>query len=197
MTTSARPISASDSSSAEVRAALAAGWKRHDIWWERLQEQANHDWEAGHRDRALRGFIRARWLALVLMSRNDPRQATSLANAAFAARVRGAERTAARRYARAIHLWAKVPSRLGTLDLAPRARSSLFHLRMELRHGPTFQSNQRIRHQHFVAEAGESLRALAEGRSPPVTLSARWKGAKPPVFDDARKLLAACLLIRS
>jgi hypothetical protein len=196
---SAPPISASERAraDAEMRAARAAGWRRADLWWERLQERANRDWEAGARARALRGFRRAHWLARALLPAGDPRRATSLANAGFAARAGGARRTAARRYAAAIRLWAGVPPTIGGIELKPRARSSLFHLRLEVAHGATYRASQRARLARFVAEAGTALDAVAAGAPSPVPLFARWKGAKPPVFDDARKLLAACLLIRS
>lgn len=191
------PISASDRARAEMRAARAAGWRRADLWWERLQERANRNWESGSRARALRGFRNAYWLALALLPAGDPRRATSLANAAFAARAHGAERTAARRYAAAARLWAEVPATIDGLALRPRARSSLFHLRLELRHGDAYRASQRARLARFVAEADQAIAALAAGRSSPTPLFGRWKGFKPPVFDDSRKLLAACLLIRS
>jgi hypothetical protein len=55
----------------------------------------------------------------------------------------------------------------------------------------------RTRLARFVAEADAALAALAAGRPPPAPLFPRWKGAKPPVFDDTRKVIAACLLIAS
>jgi hypothetical protein len=198
---SAPPISASDRAAArkradaEMRAALAAGWRRSDLWWERLQERANRDWEAGDRARALRGFRLGYWLALGAFRADDPRRATSLANAGFAARARGSERTATRRYAAALRLWAGLGRWLDGIEVKPRARSSLFHLRMELRHREAFRANMRTRLARFVAEADAALAALANGRPPPAPLFPRWKGAKPPVFDDTRKVIAACLLI--
>lgn len=196
MTMFASPISASDKAAC-ARSPFGPGWRRRDLWWERLQERANRDWEEGARSRALNRFLVARWLALALLPHDDPRQATSLANAAFAARVRGAEKTAARRYARALRRWEGVSGTINSLDFAPSARSSLFHLRMELRHRGAYEANRRLRLARFVAEAGEALAALADGRPCPGSLFPRWKGMKPPVTDDSRKLLAACLLIRS
>lgn len=200
------PISASDRGitrwrrsrgDAEMRAARAAGWRRADLWWERLQERANRDWEAGDRPGALRRFRQAHWLALAALPAGDPRRGTSLANAGFAARARGDDRTAARHYAAAARLWAAVPETIAALEMRPRARSSLFHLRLELRHGDAYRANQRARLARFVAEAAAAIAALSSGQPSPVPLHPRWKGAKPPVFDDTRKLLAACLLIRS
>jgi hypothetical protein len=192
---SAPPTWGFDRADREMRAARAAGWRRADLAWERLQERANADLAAGDAVRALRGFRRAHWLARAFLPAGDPRRATSLANAAFAARAAGAPARALRDYAEARRLWAVVPATIPSLTVAPRARSSLFHLRMEARHLETFRANQRARLARFVAEADAALAALTRGDPPPVRLASRWKGEKPAVFDDSRKLLAACLLI--
>ena len=78
---------------------------------------------------------------------------------------------------------------------ARRARSSLFHMRMEAKHWDTYRANMRTRFARFAAEAGDCLEALAEDRPPPHRLRGRWRAEKPGVFDDTRKLLAAALLI--
>jgi hypothetical protein len=179
----------------EARAARAAGWRRGELWWERMQEAANRDLAAGRRARAVRGFRRAGWLARLRFSRDDPRRATSLANAAFAARVCGRPRRAARLYAAARRAWAEAPAGLERLEIRPRARSSLFHLRMEVLHWRTYRATMEVRLGRFVAEADAALAALAAGLPAPTPLFPRWLGEKPPVFDDTRRLLAACLLI--
>ena len=192
---SALHTSASDRRDTEMRAARAAGWGRSELWWERLQERANAAWEAGDAARAARRFRLAWWLARAALPRADPRRATSLANAALAARQAGADRLAARRYAAALRLWADVPSALDRLELRGRARSSLFHLRLEARHRAAFEANRRTRLARFVVESGETLAAAAAGRPAPHRHFARWRGEKPAAFDDARRLLAACLLL--
>jgi hypothetical protein len=113
----------------------------------------------------------------------------------MAARLSGREGSARRLYARALARWAAVPALVATIEPARRARSSLYHLRMEAKHRETYVANQRKRLAGFVAEARLALEALAEGREPPVRLSERWRGEKPPVFDETRKLLSAALLI--
>ncbi len=192
---SAPPISASDVRSREEAAARAAGWRAVDLRWERLQEGASRAWREGDPERAARLWQAARLLAFFRFRRSDPRYATSLANAAMAARLAGRHARAGRLYARAIRLWSRVPERVADVEPARRARSSLFHLRMEARHWETYRANQRKRLAAFVAEAGAVLEALAEGREPPHRLYERWRGEKPSVFDDARKILSAALLI--
>ncbi|MBS3647637.1 hypothetical protein KEU06_03230 [Pseudaminobacter sp. 19-2017] len=176
-------------------AARAAGWSRAELLWERLQDRANHSLSAGDRTRAVRGFRWGWWLAFLAFSRIDPRYATSLANMAAADRITGAEARARRRYEKALQLWAEVPAQADTVEIAPRARSSLFHLRMEARHMQTYEATRRLRLAAFASEAAETLTALSCDRQPPHRHHARWAGERPPVFDGSRRLLAACLLI--
>ena len=198
MIMSVRPILASSVGKgwqAAWPAARAAGWGRAELIWEQLQDRANHALSAGDHAAAVRGFRWAWWLALLAFSRADPRYATSLANAAAADRIVGAEARARRRYAEALQLWTQVPAQIGAVDIAPRVRSSLFHLRMEARHMQTYEATRRLRLTAFVNETAETLAALESGRPPPHRHHARWAGERPPVFDGSRRLLAACLLI--
>jgi hypothetical protein len=180
-----------------MRAALKAGWRRPDLWWERLQEAGNRALAEGRQEEAIRSFCRAHWISRFLFARDDPRRATGFANAAFAARLEGAERKAAHGYATACRLWADVPGTLDDMRIQPRARSSLFHLRMEVKHWDTYRANMKTRLGNFVRETDEALAALARREHSPHRLYARWRGEKPSVFDDARKLLSACLLLAS
>lgn len=198
MTMSAEPTSASEpmpGEDHELATALAAGWRRCDLEWERLQVAGNTALQEGDETKAVQAFARAYRLAFLRFRRNDPRYATSLANAALAARLRGREGQAARRYERAIRSWSQVPVQIGDLQIKPRARSSLFHLRMEARHWETYRANMEARLATFVQESSECLTAISESRPPPHRLYGRWRGEQPSVFDDSRKLLAAALLI--
>ncbi len=194
---SARPISVFDRNDPEIRAALAAGWARRDLWWERLQEQANEALQEGQEKLAVRLFMRAHWISYFGFARGDPRQATGLANAAFAARLSGSQGRAERNYKAAVKIWSRAPAGLQTLTIQPRAKSSLFHLRMELKHWDTYRDNTKTRLARFIEETGECLEALSADAPPPHRLFSRWRGEKPAVFDDTRKILAACLLVVS
>ncbi|MGI9509791.1 MAG: tetratricopeptide repeat protein [Geminicoccaceae bacterium] len=193
----ARPIWAFDRYDPEMCAALASGWRRRDLWWERLQERGNFALVAGRTERAEQHFRRAFWLVRLGFANNDPRRATSLANIAFATRLRASSRSTDRYYADAIALWSTTPSMLQTLTIRPRARSSLFHLRMEVKHWDTYTDNMKTRLRRFIDETSQSLHALSSGKKAPHRLFARWRGEKPAVFDDTRKLLGACLLVAS
>lgn len=198
MTMSAEPTSASEPmprEDIELAAALAAGWRRCDLEWEKLQVAGNVALRDSNKEKAIRAFSRAYRIAFLRFRRSDPRYATSLANAALAARLRGREGQAARRYERAIKSWSQVPAQIRDLRIKPRARSSLFHLRMEARHWETYRANMEARLATFVQESDECLIAISEERPPPHRLYARWRGEQPSVFDDSRKLLSAALLI--
>ncbi|MXY34483.1 MAG: tetratricopeptide repeat-containing protein [Boseongicola sp. SB0676_bin_33] len=191
----ARRTSESETGSAEWQAALAAGWRRSDILWERWQERGNAAWESGDVSLARRRFLFAWCLARLFFRHGDPRIATSIANIGFIAREAGQFRLASRHYARARRLWAEVPGVLDGIEFRPRVRSSLFHLRMETRHRETYETNMRARIANFVTEAGQALEAAEEGAPSPHRLYDRWRGERPAVFDESRKLLGAALLI--
>ncbi|MFQ5564854.1 MAG: tetratricopeptide repeat-containing protein [Paracoccaceae bacterium] len=179
----------------ERTAALKAGWHAADLDWERLQEEGNALLCSGDRDGAARCFRRAGWIALWHFLPTDPRRATTLANLGLADRLAGREGRARRRYARARRIWGAVGGFIGAMRIARRARSSLFHLRMEARHWDTYQANMRTRMTAFAAETAAALAALERGQPPACRLFERWRAEKPPVYDDTRKILAAALLI--
>ena len=195
MTMSERLTLASEAKDNEMRAALAAGWRRSDLLWERAQEQANACYLAGVASAAVRLWRRAGWVAWLHIPAADPRPATTLANLALADRLSGHEARARRRYGRARRHWRGTEHFIAGLSIARRGRSSLFHLRMEALHWDTYADNLRTRLRAFADEAAQALAALEENQQPECRLFERWRGEKPPVFDDTRKLLSAVLLI--
>lgn len=178
-----------------MAAALKAGWRRADLIWERLEEQGNIHLIAGEIDNAARCFRRAAWIARFRFHRSDPRRATTLANLAHIDCRAGRKARARRRYAKSRRLWEGAGNFIETMTINRRARSSLFHLRMEARHWDTYQENMRKRLKAFAAEAKDALDALSDERIPACRLFGRWRAEKPPIFDDTRKFLAAALLI--
>ena len=197
MTMSALPIWGFSSRDLEMRAALNAGWKRSDLVWERLTENGNRLHEKGRNGRAAVLFCTARLVATLFTSSTDPRFATSLANMAFVAGLLGLSGLAGRYHRKALAIWEHAPKAIESMTVLPRARSSLFHLRMEARHWKTYQSNMKVRLSKFIDESGDCLSAQAQGRQPSHRLFSRWNGEKPSVFDDTRKIVSACLLIAS
>ena len=163
---SAQRTSESDNGKSEMRAALAAGWRRTDLVWERLQIRGNAAWINGDHTGARRNFLIAWMLARIFFKRGDPRIATSIANVGLMAREAGQFARAARHYARAQHLWTDVPHVLDGLRIRPRVRSSLFHLRMEVRHRGTYEKYMRARIANFVALRQAKPSMLPQGATP-------------------------------
>lgn len=178
----------SDFSSAQSRVALNAGWRRSDLLWEALMEKGCAAY--GERDAAgaRRAFGRACWVARLFV-RSDLRRAASQA-------ALGLSGNSSQKISRArAHFTTHVEAAIGAMQIAPRARSSLFHLRMEARHRDTYHANLRLRLSKIAAETASSLAAMERGRAPGHRLYSRWLGERPTVYDDTRKVLAACLLI--
>ena len=189
------PISESDRQDTELRIAQAAGWRRVDLRWEQLQEIGNACYESGDAKGAAWAWRRAWWIAILRFSATDPRRVTSLANVALADRQAGRESRARKRFKKSCRLWENIDGFIENMTVARRARSSLFHLRMEALHWDTYQDNIRIRFRAFASETADALKALEQGKPVTCRLYGRWRGEKPSVYDDTRIFLSAALLI--
>lgn len=110
--------------------------------WVWLQARAAAALRRGARRRAGLWF-RLAWLVALGFRRGDPRHAVGLALLALADRRAGRRARAERRLARALALWPDVTARLAAEPAAPRARSSVFHLRMEARHRAAYEARAR------------------------------------------------------
>lgn len=184
-----------DAGDVEMRIARAAGWSRADLVWERLTEAALGDWEAERHGRALRGFRQAYLLTRVAFAGSDLRCATAHANLAIAAFARGRFYRAEQHQRAALTIWRGAQDRIAAMEIRPRARSSLFHLRMEALHRDTYHNNLRLRIGRIAEETQETLRTLTAVNAAGHRHAARWRGEKPSVHDGTRQVLGACLLI--
>jgi hypothetical protein len=177
-----------DPGSPMARVALQAGWRRRDLMWEALMERGCAAWAAGKTRAAVWAFLRARLIASRFAT-TDLRRAASEAALGVVTRAPG-------RILRAEAMFARhAEAQIAAMQIAPRARSSLFHLRMEARHRDTYHANMRLRLTRIAGETAACLQEMAQGRAPSHRLHTRWLGEKPVVFDDTRKVLSACLLI--
>lgn len=179
----------------EMLVARQAGWKRSDLVWERLMESANQNWVSGHHGKAARQFWQADFLAHLVFAPTDLRLATTSANRAIIAQNKGREDQAMQLQKKALHIWQGAAQTIADMQVAPRSRSSLFHLRMEALHRDTFHDNMRVRFERFASETEETFLSLTDEADPKHRHFSRWKGERPSVYDDTRKILAACLLI--
>ncbi|MGH6946777.1 MAG: hypothetical protein ACREDZ_05570 [Kiloniellales bacterium] len=173
----------------------AAGWSDQEVRWEHLCERAAKLATAGGASEAAPHWAEALFLARQSFAPIDPRLATSIANHAFALRLGGDSATAAELFREAMTIWDASGQWIAALRIERRARSSLFHLRMEAKHWKTYEATMRKRLELFAREGREALAALAEERAAASRGLSRWWPEKTPAYTDARKLLAAVLLI--
>ena len=184
-------------STLDLAAALAAGWSAEDLEWEVKQERAAELARDGDLAGAARRWQDCLSLARAHFGQDDPRLGTSLANAGYGARAEGKETLAAANLSDALRVWSGYGLWIEAMPLDQRARSSLFHLRMELRHREQYQKTARERLRRFGEESHKAIVALAEGGEPLVRGFERWRAEKPATFSERRKFLSACLLLVS
>ena len=181
----------------EFAAAQAAGWSSEDLEWEITQECAAKCMDEGDVTGALGYWKTGLSLARSHFSLDDPRFGTSLANWAFGLRTEGHDRAAATCFAESLKVWSTYGLWVQAMPLEQRARSSLFHLRMELRHREQYDRSARERLQRFGEEAHKAIVDLAAGMAPWSRGYSRWRAEKPATFGERRKFLSACLLLVS
>jgi hypothetical protein len=171
-----------------------AAWTEADADWERLQLAAAAAFAAHDLAGAAESWVAALRTARASFAADDPRLATSLANYATALRHKG-EPVSAELWQEALEIWDAAPRWLARQRLAPRARSSIFHLRLEAKHGGAYEENLRRRAEtllHAARAAGASLAAGAPARAPDRALFQTFLSAPR---DAMRKVLAAAHLL--
>jgi len=181
-------------SSADWTAARRSGWSWGDILWESTMVSALEAHQNNRPARSRRLFHRANIIAKIWFAPTDIRRATVLVNFAKLNSMTSG-RGKNKLQMKALKIWQHAPEQIKLMQIAPRTRSSLFHLRMEALHRDTFHDNFRRRFVNFAREFQETCTHLGEVNGPKHRHFSRWKGEKPTVFDDTRKILAACLLV--
>ncbi len=179
----------------EPAALIRAGWCESELAWERCQESAGDLNAGGKFEAAATLWAEALRLARGTFAENDPRLAASLANQAYAARRAGRVEAACALFDEALLAWDASAPWLAALAPERRARSSTFHLRLEAKHPGGYERHSRERYQALSADGRAALLALRDQQPPPVDGPARWAKERPEGYTDARKLLAAVLLI--
>ena len=172
-----------------------AGWTNAEVIWEQVQEAAAECERAGDASEAAELWNGALDLAREHLAPGDLRLATSVANLAVAERRAGDSAAAARRFDEALSLWDGGEEWVESLEPAPRARSSTFHLRLESKHPGAYDRFPRERYRVLAREGRAVLVARRDGRSDAANRLARWRRERPPGFNDWRRLLAAVLLV--
>ncbi len=196
-------------------AADGRGWSLADQLWERLVEAGLAAFDARRLDDA-----GALWIsALAYAERfagDDPRRATALNNIAAVRHLRGGAAEAEHFYRAALDAWAAAEPWIEAMAITPRARSSLFHLRLEEKHRADYHRIARGELRKLLDEGratclanlaalcrsagrggeAEALEAEASERAPRGVKPGleRWAVLAPPGPCDERKLAAAALL---
>ena len=185
-----------DFSTPQAQTALAGGWRKSDILWEELMVAGNGAWAEGDKAVAAKCFFRAAWIARLCFDRRDLRHATALANRGILAKDAGKPARADTFFRKALAHWDAAAERaVADMQIAPRSRSSLFHLRMEALHRDTYHGNFRTRINAIAAEVRTAIANIEAGAPAGCRLFSRWNGERPTVYDDTRKVIGACLLI--
>ena len=172
-----------------------AGWTNAEVIWEQVQEAAAECERSGDAAEAAELWQGAVDLAREHLAPGDLRLATSVANLAVAERRAGDSEAAARRFDEALSLWDAGGEWVESLEPAPRARSSTFHLRLESKHPGAYDRFPRERYRALAREGRAVLVARRDGRPDDADRLARWRRERPPGFNDWRRLLGAVLLV--
>lgn len=104
-----------------------------ELTWVRLAERGANELKAMQLTAAGKSWREA-FVVAEGFADDDPRRAASLNNLGVLARVQENAAEADQLYCDALLAWDEAHRWVAGMQLAPRARSSLFHLRMELRH---------------------------------------------------------------
>jgi hypothetical protein len=186
---------ASTGESPDAEALARAGWRDEDLTWEQIQEAAAEALAAGKWDEATWYWETGLALAREAFQDDDPRLATSLANRAVSVRREGRAEPAGKLFGQALSVWQRCGPWLEALAPERRARSSLFHLRLERKHPGGYDRHSLARYQALAEEGRAATRALMDGTKTAHGGLARWRRKRPAGYTDGRKLLAAVALL--
>ena len=199
MNTSSEPISVVENWS--VQELLTAGWREADLDWEAAAERAAEAVAQAEYARAKGEAGQALQLARADFEPMDPRLGTSLANYGICLNLAGPGRGEghASLLREGFEVWRHADRWIARMEAPRVARSSLFHMRMEVRHRDTYRTRWQERWQEIATEATARLEALnaSDGANvaSAIDVLARWRRERPAMLNDTRKLMAAAFLL--
>jgi hypothetical protein len=178
---------------------LSAGWREVDLAWERAAERAAEASAKQDHMLAKEEAGLALQMARADFAPIDPRLGTSLANYGLCLSLSGHGGAVAPLFREGLDVWRASDPWIARMDAPRVARSSLFHMRMEVRHRDTYRARWQERWQEMAAEAKARIGAL---QASPETLAAaaadslaRWRRERPAMLNDTRKLMGAAYLL--
>jgi hypothetical protein len=182
-----------------VEELLRAGWGEADLAWERAAERTAEAVAQKDRTQAKDEAGLALQIARADLEPIDPRLGTSLANYGLCLRLSGHSEGTAHLLREALEVWQAASQWIARMDAPRSARSSLFHMRMELRHRDTYRARWQERWQEMAGDAKLRIEALNAPDSAFGANSAdalvRWRRERPAMLNDTRKLMAAAFLL--
>ncbi|GAB5469929.1 MAG: hypothetical protein Kilf2KO_29590 [Rhodospirillales bacterium] len=170
---------------------LRAGWSAEELYWEELSEAAL----ALPPNEALPYWREAARIAPEALPDGDARQATNLANLALAESLDGQAEIAAALLRDAKTLWQAAEPWVAGLAKERRARSSLYHHRLQSRYPGGYDHWSQARYRELFDQGTAALAARADGRLVRPDAFTAWREVRPPGLEDARRLIAAVYLI--
>lgn len=179
----------------DIEHLMAAGWQPADLAWEAAMEAGLAAWEDRDVARAGTRWGEALGLAREHFADNDPRLAASLANWALVLIERDRAASGAALMVEAGQVLGRAEGWLQGLRPERRARSALYHLRLQRRYPGGYDGFSRKRYLALLEEARARLATLRRDGSSACARLAVWRQRRPEGFDDARKLTAAALLL--
>lgn len=182
-----------------VKELLQAGWSEADLDWEMTAERTAESAARGDQALAKDEAGEAVRIARASFEPIDPRLGTSLANFGLCLDQTGGKGGGTGLFREALDVWRASGPWIARMDAPRMARSSLFHMRMELRHRETYRARWQVRWREMAEEAKERLANLSAspgdlGGSAAEAL-ARWRRERPALLNDTRKLMAAAFLL--
>ena len=182
-----------------IQELLTAGWSEADLAWERAMEDTVEAVAQQDLMRAKSGAGEALQTARASFEPIDPRLGTSLANFGLCLQLCGQSEGVANLFRQGLDVWQGARPWLNRMEAPRVARSSLFHMRMELLHRGTYRARWQERWQAMAGEAKERIAALATSNGVTSAVSAgalaRWRRERPAMLNDTRKLMAAAFLL--
>lgn len=174
-------------------------WTPEDAEWEQRQETAIKSLLSGDIESAGDAWHQALDLAREFFPGNDPRLATSIANHAVYLASKGDVEAAKTACHDALQIWESAATWIDGLKITQQARSSTFHLRMEMKHREAYENAQRKQLRQLGAEGRMMTARLAGSLSGNVSgynhTLPHWMTGKSSERNDKRKLMAAVFLL--
>jgi hypothetical protein len=191
------PISVAETWS--VQELLSAGWREADLAWEAAAVRTAEAVAQSDYARAKNEAGQALQLARADFETVDPRLGTSLANFGLCLNLAGTSEGIAPLFREALDVWRSAGRWIARMEAPRVARSSLFHMRMEIRHRDTYRARWLERWEEIAAEATARLEALSAPEARQIIdaadVLARWRRECPAMLNDTRKLMAAAFLL--